>query len=125
MAYVPRTCRADEANRLGSRHTSGVKLAAMLCRSKKRISVFCVNLERYLIAAKNDNRGVAAIEFAVIMPVLIILMVASFDLGTGFYRKMQVQNSAQAGAVYAMLHGFSSSSITSAVTSATSFSGIS
>src|SRR5207248_8021169 len=74
--------------------------------------------------AKHDVGASAAIEFAVVAPLLIVLMIASVDLGMGFYRKMQVQSAAQAGAVYAMLHGFSSSSVTSAVTSATTLSGL-
>jgi Flp pilus assembly protein TadG len=69
--------------------------------------------------------GAAAIEFAILGAVLCLLVVAVSDLGLGFYSNMQVQNSAQAGAEYAAVHGFSSSAISSAVTSATSISGIS
>src|SRR6185312_14924915 len=73
--------------------------------------------------AGNDS-GVAAIEFAVLGAVLCMMVVAVGDLGLGFYSNMQVQNSAQAGAQYAAVHGFNASSISSAVTSATSVSGI-
>ena len=69
--------------------------------------------------------GAAAIEFAILGAVLCLLVVAVGDLGLGFYSNMQVQNSAQAGAEYAAVHGFSSSAISSAVTSATSVTGIS
>jgi hypothetical protein len=40
------------------------------------------------------------------------------------YRRMQVQHAAQAGAEYAMMHGFSSTAITSAVAGATALPGI-
>jgi Flp pilus assembly protein TadG len=70
-------------------------------------------------------RGVVAIEFAIVAIVLVVLMVCTVDLGMGFYRKMQVQNAAQAGAQYAAARGFAESSITNAVTAASSFSGIS
>jgi Flp pilus assembly protein TadG len=66
-------------------------------------------------------RGALSIEFAVIAPTLVLMLIGVLDLGMGIYRKMQVQNAAQAGAAYAVLHGFTSSSIESAVTSATSF----
>src|SRR5262249_48949989 len=73
--------------------------------------------------AKNDS-GIAAIEFAVLGAVLCLIVVAVGDLGLGFYSNMQVQNSAQAGAEYAAVHGFNSTAIQSAVTNATSVSGI-
>ena len=70
------------------------------------------------------QEGIAAIEFAILGAVLCLIVVGVGDLGLGFYSYMQVQNSAQAGAQYAAVHGYNSSSITSAVTSATSVSGI-
>src|SRR5258706_2798319 len=68
--------------------------------------------------------GVAAIEFAVLGAVLCLIVVAIGDLGMGFYSYMQVQTSAQSGAQYAAVHGFNSTSISSAVTNATSVAGI-
>lgn len=70
-------------------------------------------------------RGAAAIEFGVIAPLLVLMAISAVDLGMGVYRKMQVQNAAQAGLEYAIAHGFNATSIASAVTSATTFSGIS
>jgi Flp pilus assembly protein TadG len=78
----------------------------------------------FLTAGRDGVRGVAAVELALLSPVLIFTLVATFDIGMGLYREMQVQNAAQAGAQYAIFHGFSSS-LASAVTSATTFSGIS
>lgn len=68
--------------------------------------------------------GVAAIEFAILGAVLCLIVVAVGDLGMGFYSYMQVQNSAQAGAQYAAVNGFDATAISSAVTNATSVSGI-
>jgi Flp pilus assembly protein TadG len=68
--------------------------------------------------------GNAALEMALIAPVLVLLLVGIADFGMAVYRKMQVQHAAQAGAEYAMVHGFSSSAITSTVTAATAFTGI-
>ena len=70
------------------------------------------------------EQGVAAIEAALIVPILVVALVCTTDLGMGIYRKMQVQNAAQAGAEYAVTHGFTPSAISSAATAATSFSAI-
>jgi Flp pilus assembly protein TadG len=82
------------------------------------------SLRRFGRNQDHGIRAVAAIEFAVIAPVLVLMMITSLDLGVGIYRKMQVQNAAQAGAQYAMAHGFAASEIATAVTSATTNSGI-
>src|SRR3954462_13076694 len=74
--------------------------------------------------AKADD-GIAAIEFAIMGAVLCLTVVAVGDLGMGFYSYMQVQNSAQAGAQYASVHGYNSGAISSAVTNATSVPGVS
>jgi Flp pilus assembly protein TadG len=76
-------------------------------------------------AMRDDRRGVAAIEFAIMVPTLIMMTVCTVDLGMGIYSNMQVQSAAQAGAQYAMVHGFDASLISSAVSNATGQSGIS
>jgi Flp pilus assembly protein TadG len=81
-------------------------------------------IHAFLSGDRDGARGVAAVELALLAPVLIFMLVATFDIGMGLYRKMQVQNAAQAGAQYAISHGFSSS-LASTVTGATTFSGIS
>lgn len=81
---------------------------------------------RSLLRAMSDDRcGVAAIEFAVMAPTLVMMTICTVDLGMGIYRNMQVQNAAQAGAQYAMTHGFDASLISSIVSSATGLPGIS
>ncbi|HYS49085.1 MAG TPA: TadE family protein [Xanthobacteraceae bacterium] len=65
------------------------------------------------------RRGSAAIEFSIAAPVMAAIFVPLIDLGMGLYRQMQVQDAAQAGAQYAMAHGWNGSAIQSAVTGAT------
>jgi Flp pilus assembly protein TadG len=62
------------------------------------------------------------VEFSIAAPVLAIIFVPLIDIGMAVYQQMQVQDAAQAGAQYAMAHGWNSSSIQSAVTSATALS---
>ena len=62
--------------------------------------------------------------FALIAPILALGIIGTTDLGTGIYRKMQVQAAAQAGADYAATHGFSADSVKAAVNVATSLAAI-
>jgi len=70
------------------------------------------------------ERGNAAIEFALATPILLGLLVPVADLGIAFTQQIQVQQAAQAGAQYALLHGWNSSAISNAVTAATNLPGI-
>lgn len=63
-----------------------------------------------------------AIEFALVAPVVLFLFMAATDLAMAVRANMQLNNAARAGAEYAAMHGWDSSAITSAVTSATPLS---
>lgn len=69
-------------------------------------------------------RGAAAVEAALILPVLLLMMTALYDLGFAAFEAMQVQSAADAGAQYAAGNGWNPAAISSAVTSATGGSGI-
>ena len=91
----------------------------------KRVTIGLGNaLWRFAGNKKDAIGGIAAIEFAIMTPLLIVLMICVVDAGMGFYRKMQVQNAAQAGAQYAVIKDFTPAAISNAVLAATSFSAI-
>jgi len=69
--------------------------------------------------------GVASVEFALGLPVLVTILTLLVDFGMGFYEKMEVEDAAQAGTHYAILYGWDSSAIQNAVTGATTLSGLS
>jgi Flp pilus assembly protein TadG len=48
--------------------------------------------------ARTRERGTALIEFALILPLLLLLTVAAVDLGRAFYVKNMVEQSAREGA---------------------------
>lgn len=75
-------------------------------------------------AAAKDRSGIAAVEFAMIVPVLILLALATSDLGLAIYANMQVEDSAAAGVGYAFLHGYDATAISNAVTGATHLTGL-
>lgn len=53
---------------------------------------------------RNDD-GNAAVEFALLVPVLILLVAGLIDFGRAYFTKMQLENAARAGAQYGLLHG--------------------
>jgi Flp pilus assembly protein TadG len=67
----------------------------------------------------DDRRGVAGVEFALALPVLVLLLVGMFDYGALAFQTMEVSAAAHAGADYAMHNGWNSSAIQTAVTNAT------
>src|SRR5262245_10310328 len=68
--------------------------------------------------------GSAAVEAALIAPVLALLAVGVADFGAAVYRDMQVQNAAQAGATYAMRHAFDGTAIGNAVLNSGTVTGL-
>jgi Flp pilus assembly protein TadG len=82
------------------------------------------DFRNFLSGKEEGITGISAVEFAMIAPVIALMMVATIDLGIGFYRRMQVQNAAQAGVGFAMVHGFASNSIANAIVTTTNFSGV-
>ena len=71
------------------------------------------------------NEGAAVVELTMFAPILLGAAVCTTELGLGMYRNMQVQHAAQAGAQYAISHGYDSAAISSAVTNATAYAAIS
>ncbi len=53
------------------------------------------------IADLRCTRGAAVIEFALLAPVLLLMVVAAIDFGTFIHQKMQLQSAARAGAQFA------------------------
>jgi len=74
-----------------------------------------------LLAARE---GGAAIEFAMIMPIAVAMLVLMFDLGTGGYMKSRVLSAAQAGTTYVEAHGWDRRGIVLAVRAATNLPSV-
>ena len=76
-------------------------------------------------AGHRAKRGSAAVEFALLAPLLIILLSGLIQIGLAVFQTLQVQAAAEAGALYAASHGVSDlDKISLAVTSATGTAGI-
>jgi Flp pilus assembly protein TadG len=68
--------------------------------------------------------GAVAVEFAIVAPVLLILVFGAAEIGYSTYQAMQVQDAVEAGALYVSKKGWSSSGITTAVQNATDVAGL-
>lgn len=56
------------------------------------------------------RRGAAAIEFAVVLPMLMLMLLGGADFGRCFHSAMAITNAARAGAEYGAMHPFDASS---------------
>jgi Flp pilus assembly protein TadG len=65
-----------------------------------------------------DRRGVAAVEFAVILPVLAVALMGTIDLGSAIQQALRLEAAARAGAQYAMSTPTDQAGIESAVRNA-------
>jgi Flp pilus assembly protein TadG len=58
------------------------------------------------------RRGIASAEFALVLPLLILLVLICIDFGRFAYTYIALKNAAQAGASYAMMNSYVSSTQT-------------
>lgn len=56
-------------------------------------------------AFRRDQGGNTAVEFAFLVPLLLLLVSGLIDFGRAFFTTMELENSARAGAQYAIVHG--------------------
>lgn len=66
-----------------------------------------------------DKRAVAALEVALMAPVLTAILIFTVDFGLYLYAKLQLSNAVTAGAVYALANGQSISSNSAGCATAT------
>jgi len=69
------------------------------------------------------DEGLAAIEFALVVPVFLLILVGAVDLGGMLYTSYQLETAVAAGAEYAALNGSNVNS-TSGATLASSIAGV-
>jgi Flp pilus assembly protein TadG len=68
--------------------------------------------------------GVAAIEFAIMAPMLLLVIASVIELGLASRDALRAQAAAAAGSEYAMLNGFDSAAISAAVVNGTGAVGL-
>lgn len=73
---------------------------------------------RALRRLRRDRRGVSALEFAVIAPVMVTVMLAAFDFGNAAQQQIALQEAVRSGAAYAQYFPTDKVGIRGAVTGA-------
>ncbi|RAK60712.1 hypothetical protein DJ021_13285 [Phenylobacterium hankyongense] len=73
-------------------------------------------------ALQRDRRGAAAVELALLLPVLALTLAGTIDVSRLIAQSLQVKAAAQAGADYAQRRGWDAAAISAAVASATPLS---
>ncbi|WEJ33817.1 TadE/TadG family type IV pilus assembly protein [Devosia sp. SD17-2] len=57
---------------------------------------------RLIARFRRDRGGNAAVEFAILVPILLLLVAGTVDLGFGFQRKLELQSALNTGLQHAM-----------------------
>lgn len=70
---------------------------------------------RFLAAFRRRDEGIAGIEFGLLAPILLAIVVAIVDLGMAAYVKREAQAAAQAGVQYALIEGWEPAAIEAVV----------
>jgi Flp pilus assembly protein TadG len=70
------------------------------------------------------QKGVAALEFGLAVPLLAVLITAIVEIGYSMYQAMQVAYVAESGLGYAQKYGWKSSDIARSAANSTSLSGV-
>jgi Flp pilus assembly protein TadG len=68
--------------------------------------------------------GVAAIELAMVSPLVVTGVLGAGELGISIFRETQVSFAADAGAKYALAHGFNATKVSNAIVNATTYTAI-
>lgn len=72
----------------------------------------------------SGNEGTAALELGLLTPLLVLILVSVVEIGRGAYEAMQVRYAVEAGMQYAANYDWDATKIATAVTSASSASGM-
>jgi Flp pilus assembly protein TadG len=74
---------------------------------------------------RRARAGLAALEFGLAVPLLVLMLTAIAEIGFSMYQAMQVAYAADAGLAYAAKNGWDPTGITNAAQNSTNLSGIS
>jgi Flp pilus assembly protein TadG len=61
-------------------------------------------MDSEILANRKSNKGQSLVEFALILPLLILILIGVFDLGRALFALITINNAAREGARYGTLH---------------------
>jgi Flp pilus assembly protein TadG len=88
------------------------------------MTAFRQRLARFLGRTARDRQGVAAVEFALIAPVLLVMLAGVIDFSLYIGTRIELEQALRAGAQYALKDFTDSTTISAAVTGATNLSSV-
>src|SRR6188768_3871857 len=68
--------------------------------------LFAISIDRRRVLHATRRRGAAALELALILPLVLLLACASADFGRVIHAHLAVSNAARCGAEYGSMHGY-------------------
>lgn len=80
--------------------------------------------KRLFASLASPRQGAAAVEFALLVPVLLVIGMALIDLGMAVFNKMELMSAVRTGAQVALMDSSNTTEIRSAVTNSTDLSPI-
>lgn len=78
--------------------------------------------KRLFASLASPRQGAAAVEFALLVPVLLVIGMALIDLGMAVFNKMELMSAVRTGAQVALMDSSNTTEIRSAVTNSTDLS---
>jgi len=95
-----------------------------MTKSRRMLMVLSKTLGAFFGRGRLAIAGVAAIELAMVSPLAVTGVLGAGEVGLTIFRDTQVQFAAQAGARYALAHGFNATNVSSAIVNATTYAAI-
>ena len=75
--------------------------------------------EKWRRRLTGDRRGVGALEFGLLAPVVMLLLLGVYDFGMAYWEQMQISNAADTGAQWAMQNPYDATSVKTLAENAT------
>lgn len=77
-------------------------------------------IRMFLARFRANRRGIAAAEFALIAPIMVVCLLAVYDLGRALQQQIRLNQAVEAGGLFAMSYPYNVTGITSVITQAVS-----
>jgi len=68
------------------------------------LKTFAMSWKKNLARQPKQIGGQGLVEFALILPIMLLLVIGALDIGRAFYMKVVLENSAREGASYMIYH---------------------
>src|SRR5258707_15059220 len=99
---------------MAARITASIRSPSRVCALWSRVMAAFPRTRR-LRALRRAEQGSVAVELALYIPVMLVLLAGLFQFGSGIFESLRLESAARAGAQYAMIDPTNSTNIQNAV----------